>query len=110
MPERFKFFRPKRPRKHRPGPEFHVAYGGKKYWAATRKRILVRDNWQCQHCGRVCSMPGEAQCDHKKPKAIGGDDSDENLQTLCLPCHSKKTRAEQMAGLLKPLQPEGHSR
>jgi 5-methylcytosine-specific restriction protein A len=104
MPERFSFFRPKRPSRHRKGPSFHVAYGGKKYWTATRKRILVRDNWACQHCNRVCAAPGEAQVDHKLPKALGGDDSDQNLQVLCISCHARKTFLERQGRNMGPLQ------
>lgn len=99
MPERFSFFKPKaKPRKKRLGPSFSQKYGGKKYWQETRKRILIRDNWQCRHCGRVCSEPGEAQVDHKLRKGLNGDDSDLNLQVLCINCHGKKSRAEQMSG------------
>lgn len=98
MPQRFDFFRPKKPTRKRPGPSFSVAYGGKAYWNATRKRILVRDNWQCSKCQRICALPGEAHVDHKTRKALGGDDSDENLQVLCRQCHGEKSRMEQMSG------------
>jgi|688.fasta_scaffold657080_2 5-methylcytosine-specific restriction endonuclease McrA len=99
MPERFKFFSPKgKARKKRLGPSFSVTYGGRKYWEATRKRILVRDNWQCRQCGRVCADRGEAQVDHIQRKSEGGDDSDSNLQVLCLLCHGRKSRNEQLYG------------
>jgi 5-methylcytosine-specific restriction endonuclease McrA len=99
MPERFEFFKPKgKARKKRLGPAFSVVYGGRKYWAETRKRILVRDNWQCRQCGRVCGLPGEGHVDHIHRKSQGGDDSDSNLQVLCRLCHGKKSREEQLSG------------
>ena len=97
MPERFSFFRPKRPRKFRKGPGFSEKYGGRPYWNAIRKRILIRDNWQCRHCGRVCDK-GEAQVDHILRKGLGGGDEESNLQVLCITCHGKKSRAEQLSG------------
>ncbi|WP_272575920.1 HNH endonuclease, partial [Providencia sp. PROV273] len=32
--------------------------------------------------------------DHIKPKAHGGTDDDSNLQSLCWPCHKRKTARE----------------
>jgi len=63
-------------------------------WFAVRRRILLRDEYQCRHCGRVCSGKGEAHVDHIKPKDQGGDDSDANLQVLCRACHARKTVKE----------------
>lgn len=74
----------------KPGPTFHSKYGPD--WEALRLRVLTRDNWQCRHCGRVCGDRWEAQVDHQIPKKAGGDDSEENLQTLCIRCHLKKTQ------------------
>jgi hypothetical protein len=51
-----------------------------------RARILERDGFTCQHCGST-----EHLCiDHVLPVSRGGDSSDENLQTLCLSCNTKK--------------------
>ena len=33
--------------------------------------------------------------DHIVPKAAGGSNADENLQTLCQSCHNAKTHADQ---------------
>ena len=66
-------------------------------WYATRKRVLIRDAWQCQECSRVCSDKREAHVDHITPKAQGGTDAMENLRTLCVRCHGRKTRQEQNA-------------
>jgi hypothetical protein len=52
-----------------------------------RRRILERDNYQCQQCGL-----GEHLCiDHVLPISRGGDSSDENLQVLCMSCNTKKS-------------------
>lgn len=94
MPKRFETFRPRRPRKARFGPSFSQKYG--KQWPALRLKILTRDNWQCRLCGRLCQDAGEAQVDHRVRKGLGGDDSETNLWTLCIRCHGKKSRSEQM--------------
>lgn len=79
--------RPSRPKKRRKTRQ-ELGYG--KYWQSTRKYILERDAYVCQHCGK----PNSNQVDHIIPKAQGGTDAPENLQTLCISCHSKKTAHE----------------
>ena len=62
---------------------------------AWRRAVLTRDAWQCRACGRICANKREAQADHVVPIAQGGDRYDvANGQTLCITCHSRKTRAE----------------
>lgn len=67
-------------------------------WEKVRKRALERDHYICQHClqrdGRY--VPAE-QVDHKVP--FGGKSDPlrldlNNLQSLCVPCHSLKTANE----------------
>ncbi|TWI12711.1 HNH endonuclease [Aerolutibacter ruishenii] len=61
-------------------------------WLALRLQVLLRDAYTCQTCGRVCGRKGEAHVDHRD-----GDSSNNhltNLQTLCAPCHSRKTCLE----------------
>ena len=70
-------------------------------WYAMRQRVLVRDAWACQECGRVCADKREAHVDHIVPKAQGGQDVMENLRTLCVRCHGRKTRQEQNATSLQ---------
>ncbi len=70
-------------------------------WEVIRKRVALRDLYVCQACGAdVGEMKGDFVCDHivarKRGEAFDplGVDRDENLQTLCFSCHSRKTRRE----------------
>ena len=56
-------------------------------------KIRARDNHTCQQCGQ----PGH-EVDHITPRAFGGTDNPNNLQTLCTTCHRKKTLTEQAQG------------
>jgi 5-methylcytosine-specific restriction endonuclease McrA len=53
----------------------------------TKKNIIKRDNHQCQYCGRKI---GVMTTDHIVPRALGGDDSWENLVCACLECNNRK--------------------
>ena len=58
----------------------------------TRAKILKRDSYTCQGCGRVepSTFPVRGlQIHHIRPFRDSRDDSPENLTTLCLPCHAK---------------------
>jgi len=57
-----------------------------------RERILLRDRYTCQVCGRVGT---DLEVDHVVPLAIGGNNSDSNLQVLCPSCHLVKSEAEE---------------
>lgn len=64
-------------------------------WRRLRDQVLVRDLYTCQQdrCGRLVGGKGEAHVDH-----VDGDPMNnelENLQTLCVRCHSAKTAREQ---------------
>jgi hypothetical protein len=61
---------------------------GKDYIAASlRLEIYKRDNYTCKDCQR----PGGAlTVDHIKPLSRGGLHVQENMQTLCRSCNSKK--------------------
>ena len=60
-------------------------------WDRFRLRILDRDGWRCQRCGK----PGN-EVDHVKPLKWGGALFDAaNCQTLCRSDHIAKTRKEQ---------------
>jgi 5-methylcytosine-specific restriction protein A len=74
----------------RRGTAAQRGYGGT--WRKRRLGVLERDHYQCQRCGVPVGRSGHV--DHIVSLAEGGDDSDENLQTLCAGCHSRKTARE----------------
>lgn len=51
-----------------------------------RIAVYERDNYTCLHCGSVENL----SLDHIHPYSRGGEDTLENLQTLCRSCNSKK--------------------
>lgn len=57
------------------------------WWRTRREEALLRDNYRCVRCGRSSSL----SVDHIVNRSQGGDSSMENLQTLCVTCHDKKT-------------------
>jgi 5-methylcytosine-specific restriction endonuclease McrA len=48
-----------------------------------RQQILSRDGWRCQSCGAMSNL----EVHHKQFRSHSGDDSEENLITLCTSCH-----------------------
>ena len=52
-------------------------------WSRVRRRALDRDGWRCRKCGKA----GILEVHHVKPLDDGGDDSLDNLVTLCRGCH-----------------------
>lgn len=54
---------------------------------ATRVRVYNRDDWKCCHCGSRDAL----SIDHIVPVSRGGSDDEDNLQTLCRPCNSRKS-------------------
>jgi 5-methylcytosine-specific restriction enzyme A len=57
-----------------------------------RRRIILRDGFTCQICGRVTDR---GEVDHKTPLHQGGKENDENRWYLCVDCHESKTEQEQ---------------
>jgi len=47
------------------------------------RKVLQRDGWRCQGCGAMHHL----QVHHKEFRSHSGDDSEENLITLCNHCH-----------------------
>jgi len=47
------------------------------------RQILERDGWRCQACGSMQHL----QVHHKQFRSHSGNDSEENLITLCNDCH-----------------------
>jgi hypothetical protein len=54
-------------------------------WRDKRIEVLERDEYRCQQCGSQENL----DVHHRKARKDGGDDSLENLQTLCEHCHSQ---------------------
>ena len=50
-----------------------------------RQQILQRDGWKCQNCGSRLNL----EVHHKAFRGQGGDDSEENLITVCARCHAR---------------------
>ena len=53
-----------------------------------------RDEGQCRACGRRCSTraTGEQRAEHHHviPRSLGGQDTPENVCTLCVWCHDER--------------------
>ncbi|MGD0966358.1 MAG: HNH endonuclease [Candidatus Acidiferrales bacterium] len=45
--------------------------------------MLHRDGWRCQRCGSLQNL----EVHHLRSRSLLGDDAEENLITLCNPCH-----------------------
>jgi 5-methylcytosine-specific restriction enzyme A len=63
----------------------------RKVTAKMRLLLFLKSQGQCQSC-RAKIHPGQKwELDHIIPLALGGPDSDSNLQVLCKICHAHKT-------------------
>jgi hypothetical protein len=49
-----------------------------------QQQILRRDGWRCQSCGTMSNL----EVHHKQFRSHSGEDSEENLITLCSTCHA----------------------
>ena len=49
-----------------------------------RQLVLRRDGWRCQSCGTMSNL----EVHHHEFRSHSGDDSEENLITLCAACHA----------------------
>lgn len=54
--------------------------------AALRQAIYERDEYACVECGALEDL----SLDHIYPWSLGGEDTEDNLRTLCRPCNSSK--------------------
>jgi len=80
---------------HQKGQSRHQrGYGSK--WDILRAQILKRDKYICQQCLRDGRPAPATTVDHIKPKAHGGTDDESNLESLCWPCHKRKTAKERL--------------
>ena len=53
-------------------------------YESRRQQILHRDGWRCQSCGTMSNL----EVHHKRFRSHSGDDSEQNLITLCSECHA----------------------
>jgi ATP-dependent DNA helicase RecQ len=49
-----------------------------------RQQVLRRDGWRCQSCGRMSNL----EVHHQQFRSHSGEDSDVNLITMCVRCHT----------------------
>ena len=49
-----------------------------------RQQVLRRDGWRCQGCGAMSNL----EVHHRQYRSRSGDDSEDNLITLCTRCHA----------------------
>lgn len=61
-------------------------------WQVLRHAIMERDGWKCCCCG----TRGRLEIDHIRSVRLAPDRAYDptNLQALCGPCHTRKTRIE----------------
>jgi 5-methylcytosine-specific restriction endonuclease McrA len=50
-----------------------------------RRQVLRRDGWRCQSCGTMLNL----EVHHQRFRSHSGDDSEDNLITLCAACHNR---------------------
>jgi 5-methylcytosine-specific restriction endonuclease McrA len=49
------------------------------------QHILRRDGWRCQSCGAMSNL----DVHHREFRSHSGEDTEENLITLCTACHAR---------------------
>jgi hypothetical protein len=53
-------------------------------YESLRRQVLHRDGWRCQSCGTMSNL----EVHHREFRSHLGEDSEENLITLCTTCHA----------------------
>jgi len=53
-----------------------------------RNQVLSRDGWRCQSCGAMSNL----EVHHLEFRSHLGEDSADNLITLCSGCHAQRHR------------------
>jgi len=54
-----------------------------KAYRKLHQQLLERDGWRCQLCGSLSGL----EVHHMQRRSQSGDDSEDNLITLCSYCH-----------------------
>lgn len=79
-------------------PPWHAWYKTAR-WQALRSRVFLRDLFTCRKCGVLIQHPPDRVADHIEPHR--GNPalfwSEENVATLCKPCHDRVKQAEEQA-------------
>ena len=65
------------------GPKFPLLRLDPISYENLRQQVLRRDDWRCQGCGSMSNL----EVHHKEFRSHSGNDSEENLITLCHACH-----------------------
>lgn len=76
-------------------------------WERARKIALKRDKFLCIPCLKQGRITPAREVDHITPKEQGGTDDQDNLQSICRPCHADKTSAEGRAARQRYEKGEG---
>ena len=72
---------------------------------ASKRNVLVRDNFACAYCGKHLSMKSATK-EHVHPRSRGGKDTLENVVAACTDCNGRKAdRTPEEAGMKLLLQP-----
>jgi 5-methylcytosine-specific restriction endonuclease McrA len=53
-------------------------------YESLRQQILRRNGWRCQYCGTMSNL----EVHHQQFRSHSGEDSEDNLITLCSDCHA----------------------
>jgi len=54
------------------------------------RKVLQRDSWRCQACGSMERL----EVHHIELRSQGGEDREDNLITLCRPCHENTHKGD----------------
>jgi len=59
-------------------------------YVSVRFRVLQRDGFRCQYCGKTAKDDVKLEIDHIRPRCEGGTDEMTNLITACFDCNRSK--------------------
>ncbi|MHB2165659.1 HNH endonuclease [Alsobacter sp. R-9] len=70
---------------------------------STRERLdlFLAAHGRCQRCGWSLTPGVRWEVDHVIPLALSGRDDIDNMQVLCVPCHSGKTSRQDVPAIAK---------
>ena len=71
--------------------EYHCTNQRKLMTPELRKKVMERDNYTCQFCGRYMPDGKNIHIDHIIPVSKGGKTVMSNLQVLCATCNLRKS-------------------